>query len=124
MPLTQAHYLLMLAEDLRQKGDGLTEEMRQRAIAHYREATELSALIDRAKDLIDAEKVKWARYLPTELRQNQSLPNESGQARITKNEERQRHQAPAGLQGPPAHPAGGATDGAHHQRQGAEGRKI
>jgi hypothetical protein len=124
MPLTQAHYLLMLAEDHSQKGEELSEEMRQRAVAHFREAADLSALIDRAKELIDAEKAKWARYVSPELRQNQSTPNELRQARIPRNEERQRHQTPASLQGPPAHPTGGATDGAHHQRQGAEGRKV
>jgi hypothetical protein len=124
MPLTQAHYLLMLAEDHYQKGEELSEEMRQRAFAHYNEATELSALIDRAKTLIDADKAKWARYASPELRQNQSTPTELGQARIPRNEERQRHQAPASLQGPPAHSAGGATDGAHHQRQGTQDRKV
>jgi hypothetical protein len=122
MPLTQAHYLLMLAEDVHQRGDELSEEMNQRGIAHAREVAELSVLIERAKSIIEAERAKWARYIPVE-RQNQSFSSELGQTRISKDEERQR-QAPASLQGPSAHPAGGATDGAHHQRQGAEGRKI
>jgi hypothetical protein len=124
MPLTQAHYLLMLAEDISNRGDELSEEMRQKGIVHAREVAELSALIERAREVIEVEKTKWARYAAADLRQNKSPPNELGQARITRDEERQRHQAPASLQGPPAHSAGGATDGAHHQRQGAQDRKI
>jgi hypothetical protein len=118
MPLTQAHFLLMLAEDHRQKGEDLAKEMRQRGIAHAREAAELSTLIERARDIIEAEKSKWALYSPVELGQNYSTPNE------LKQPPRIRNETTPNLQSPPAHPTGSTTDGAHHQRQGKDGRPL
>lgn len=64
MALTQAAYLLMLAEDARAKGDEFAERVRQEGIAHAQQVAELSTLIDRAKDIIDREKVRFERYAP------------------------------------------------------------
>jgi hypothetical protein len=71
MAASQAQYLLMLAEDARQHGDQLAEEMRQKGAAHAQQVAELSTLIDRAKEIIDREKSRFGQYLP----QQQSPPN-------------------------------------------------
>jgi hypothetical protein len=64
MPLTQAHYLLMLAEDIRDKGDELSNEYRQRAAAHHREIYEVSALIEQAREVIEREKARFQQFAP------------------------------------------------------------
>jgi hypothetical protein len=64
MPLTQAHYLLMLAEDIRDKGDELSNEYRQRAAAHHREIHEVSALIEQAREVIEREKARFQQFAP------------------------------------------------------------
>jgi hypothetical protein len=79
--VTQAHYLLMLAEDARQKGDELAEEMRQRGIAHAQEVIELARLIDRARDIIEHEKQRYAQYLP-DSPTNQAPPKELATPRV------------------------------------------
>jgi hypothetical protein len=62
--MTQAQYLLMLAEDARDKGDELIVEIRQRGAEHAREVASLSALIDQARDIIEREKARFSQYLP------------------------------------------------------------
>ena len=87
MALTQAQYLLMLAEDRRAKGEALSDKMHQEYLAHAREILEDSALIDRAKEIMDHEKSRFASYI-SKLTSSQSaglatqLPIQQGQARI------------------------------------------
>jgi hypothetical protein len=73
MALSQAQYLLMLAEDAYARGNMLAEEIRQKGLAHAREVAELSELIDRAKEIIEHEKARFASYAPP------SRPAEVGQ---------------------------------------------
>lgn len=64
MALTQAHYLLMLAEDARSRGDELSNEWHQKAMAHAKEVHDLSLLIERARELIEREKARFQQYAP------------------------------------------------------------
>jgi len=76
MPLSQINFLLMLAEDAAIKGDEISEEWRQKAILHYQEVHELSRLIDRAKELIEREKVRFQQYAPQSQPRPQIQPQE------------------------------------------------
>jgi hypothetical protein len=72
MPLTQAHYLLMLAEDAASRGDDISDEWRRKATAHYQEVHELSILIERARELVAREKARFQQYAPQP--QDEPLP--------------------------------------------------
>jgi hypothetical protein len=72
MALTQAHYLLMLAEDARTRGDELSEEWREKATAHWREVHDLSMLIERARELVAREKARFQSYAPQGQLQEES----------------------------------------------------
>ena len=74
MALTQAQYLLMLAEDARAAGDQFAEEIRQKGAAHARQLLEASELIERARDIIEREKSRFGQYFPAQQRQGEQLP--------------------------------------------------
>ena len=73
MALTQAQYLLMLAEDARAAGDQFAEEIRQKGAAHARQLLEASELIERARDIIEREKSRFGQYIPAQ-RQREEPP--------------------------------------------------
>lgn len=62
--ITQVQYLLMLAEDARDKGDNLDEDMRRKGGAHFEQLVELSELITRAKAIVDNEIQRFRAYAP------------------------------------------------------------
>ena len=79
MALTQAEYLLMLAEDARSKGDDIADEIkrqreleRQQGAAHYKDLERLDELLDRAKEIVTAQKARFVQYV--EQRQIQRHP--------------------------------------------------
>jgi hypothetical protein len=72
MALSQAQYLLMLAEDARDQGDEIDEETRKQAAivrargaAHYHELDKLDQIVDKAKQIITQEKARFAQYIRT-----------------------------------------------------------
>jgi len=81
MAISQAQYLLMLAEDAREKGDDFAAEVRKQAeavraqgAAHYRELDALDQIIDKAKEIIRLEKSHFAKYLSRDGNDHAALP--------------------------------------------------
>jgi hypothetical protein len=64
MALTQAQYLLMLAEDKRARGDVLSNRVRQEMSEFYQELLDDAALINRAKEAMDAQLARFQQWAP------------------------------------------------------------
>lgn len=58
--------LLMLSEDVKAQGDDLSAEMLAKGAAHARRVEELWNLLQRAVQIVAAERDKFQRYLPRE----------------------------------------------------------
>jgi hypothetical protein len=64
MKTTQVEYLLMLAEDVRDQGNEFIDEVQQRGQAQAKRILELAAMIERAREIIEREKIRFAHYMP------------------------------------------------------------
>ena len=62
--------LLMLAETARSEGDQLVVDQNKAYAAHARKLIELSNMIDSARAMVDAERERFARWLPQEQGQH------------------------------------------------------
>ena len=58
--------LLMMAQSAQAEGDEIVNENNKTYAAHARRLEELSQMIDHARALVDAEKVRFQRWLPQE----------------------------------------------------------
>jgi hypothetical protein len=71
MALSQAQYLMMLAEDKRARGDVLNHRIRQEMSEFYQELLDDAALINRAKEVMDAQLARFQQWAPRQEAQGQ-----------------------------------------------------
>jgi hypothetical protein len=61
---TQVEFLLMLCESEKAQNDDWAAQVRQEGVARARRVTELMAMLDKAREILEQEQRRFNAYLP------------------------------------------------------------